>query len=92
MEPLCPPARTIQDDYRPKNASVVCDITTLRPTTYLTELHDEIHEGSRRVSITDVSSFLKQIGDGDVCLQRLVHCTLARTEINVNVFLDLWQT
>jgi hypothetical protein len=92
MKPLCPPAQTIQDDYRPKNASGVCDITMLGPTTYLTELHDEIHEGSRRVSVTNVSSFLKQIGDGDVCLQRLVHCTLARTEINVNVFLDLWQT
>jgi hypothetical protein len=92
MVPLCPPARTIQDDYKPKNASIMCDITMLRPTTYLTELHDEIHEGSRRVSVTNVSSFLKQIGNGDVCLQRLVHCTLARTEINVNVFLDLWQT
>jgi hypothetical protein len=92
MEPLCPPAQTIQDDYRPKNGSGLCDITKLRPATYLTELHDEIHEGSRRVSVTNVSSFLKQIGDGDVCLQRLVHCTLARTEINVNVFLDLWQT
>jgi hypothetical protein len=64
----------------------------LGQTTYLTELHDEIHEGSRRVSVTNVSSFLKQIGDGDVCLQRLVHCTLTRTEIDVDVFLDLWQT
>jgi hypothetical protein len=64
----------------------------LSPTTYLTELHDEIHEGSRRISVTNISSFLKQVGDGDVCLQRFVHCTLARTEINVNVFLDLWQT
>ena len=90
MEPQCPPARIIPDDCRPKNASVVCDITKLRPTTYLTELHDEIHEGSCRVGITNVSSFLKQISDGDVCLQRLVHRTLARTEINVNIFLDLW--
>jgi hypothetical protein len=64
----------------------------LGQTTYLTELHDEIHEGSRRVSVTNVSSFLKQIGDVDVCLQRLVHCTLTRTEIDVDVFLDLWQT
>jgi hypothetical protein len=92
MEPLCPPARIIQDDCKPKNASVVRDVTILRPTTYFAELHDEIHEGSRRVGVTNVSSFLKQIGDGDVCLQCLVHRTLTRTEINVNVFLDLWET
>jgi hypothetical protein len=64
----------------------------LRQTTYLTELHDEIHEGSRRVGVTNVSSLLEQIGDRNVCLQRLVHCTLARTKVNVNVLLNLRQT
>jgi hypothetical protein len=92
MEQLCPPARTIQDDYRPKDALAVCSVTMLRPAAYLPKLHDEIHKGSRRVGVTNVSSFLKQIGDGDICLQRLIHRTLARTKINVDVFLDLWQT
>src|SRR5580693_699572 len=59
------------------------------PRTYLAELHDKIHERTGRVGITDIGSFCKQICNGHICLQGLVHCALARAEINVNVLLNL---
>ena len=41
--------------------------------TYLTELHNEVHEGPSRIRIADIGRLLQQVCHRDIGKQRLVH-------------------
>ena len=57
--------------------------------TNLTELHDQVHKRSSRVSIPNVGSFLQKIRNRDVGKQCLVKGALASTEVDINIDFDL---
>jgi hypothetical protein len=65
----------------------VDDIFAFR--TYLAELHNKVHQRTRRISVTDICSFLQKISDGYIREQGSIKFALPGTQINVDILFDL---
>ena len=55
----------------------------------LAELHDEVHERTRRVRVAEVRRLLQEVLDRYVGQESFVKATLPGTKLHVDIFLDL---